>query len=156
MTNLGPWYTEDFDSLSWHDAHLYGFRLESFDSEEGAADLIIDMDYILKWDCSGDRPLFTVCKAELIFHKVFGLKINLDYSTPAAGMCPFAIDGIEREPLVFPTGGRSFRWKIPVNWPEGSLCFEAPEFTLTLVEDPVIQTNQWLSQRSNDEKKPKQ
>lgn len=145
MTNLGPWHTEDFESLSWHDVHIHGFRLEAFDPNEGTADLVLDIDYILKWQKAGNEFLFTVCRAELRFHKVFGLKLDLDYATPTAGMCPCSIDGIYREPLEFLTGFRSFRWRIPINWPHGSLEFEAPGFTQTLVGKPVIQSAQSLS-----------
>jgi hypothetical protein len=48
--NLGPWKTQDFDTLSWHDIHVHGFRFASFDEEEGAADIVFDIDYILKPD----------------------------------------------------------------------------------------------------------
>ena len=78
----------------------------------------------------------------MTFHDVFRLKLELDYETPTAGMCPFSIDGISREPLVFGTGATSFRWRIPVNWPRGSLKFEAPTFTMTLIGEPVVQSGQ--------------
>lgn len=67
MTELGPWYTDDFDALSFHDTHIHGFHLDSFNSDEGCADLTFDMDYILKWekDKEGSRFLFTLCRAEL-------------------------------------------------------------------------------------------
>lgn len=99
MEDLGPWRTEDFDALSWHDVHVHGFRLASFNDEEGSAELVLDIDYILKWENAGNQFKFTVCRASLIFHNTFGLKLNLDYATPTAGMCPFMIDGIRREPL---------------------------------------------------------
>ena len=138
MTHPGPWHTEDFDSLSWHDVHVHGIRFASFNEDEGATDLVLDIDYILKWEKSADQLLFTICRAELTFHDAFRLKLELDYLTPTAGMCPFAIDGIHREPLAFSTGFRSFRWRIPFNWPRGSLEFEAPAFTQALVGAPVV------------------
>jgi hypothetical protein len=144
MTNLGPWRTADFESLSWHDVHVYGFHLESFNSEEGAADLKLDIDFILKWEQTEDGFLFTVCQAELIFHGVFGLKFMLDFSTPTAGMCPFTIDGIERVPLEFPRGYKSFHWRIPINWPSGIIEFDAPAFSQRLIGEPVVQPMQAL------------
>lgn len=138
MTHPGSWHTEDFDSLSWHDVHVHGIRFASFNDEEGATELVLDIDYILKWEKSGDQFLFTICRADLTFHNAFRLRLELDYLTPSAGMCPFAIDAIHREPLAFPTGFKSFRWRIPINWPRGSLEFEAPAFTQTLVGRPVV------------------
>jgi hypothetical protein len=145
MIGLGPWNTEDFESLCWHDVHVYGFRLDTFNPEEGSADLIFDIDYILKWDKNEREFQFTVCKAELKFHKTFGLKFMLDYVTPSAGMCPFSIHGIERKPLTFSGGYASFHWSIAVNWPHGSLEFDAPGFTQKLTGKPVVQSGQSLS-----------
>jgi hypothetical protein len=85
MTDRSLWHTEDFESLSWHDVHVHGMRFASFNESEGAADLVLDVDYILKWDREGDAFVFTVCPAELTFHNVFRLKLELDYKTPTAG-----------------------------------------------------------------------
>jgi len=145
MNSLGPWTTEDFDSLAWHDVHVHGLRLTSFNESHGSADLVLDIDYIMKWESSGNGFQFTLCPAELVFHGVFGLKVELDYATPTAGMCPFSIHAIEREPLAFPGGSKSFRWHIPINWPHGSLRFEAAGFRLTLVGTPVVHSRQSLS-----------
>lgn len=123
MNNLGPWSTES----------------------HGAADLVLDIDYIIKWEPLGSGFQFTLCPAELVFHGVFGLKLNLDYATPTAGMCPISIHGIERTPLQFPTGSKSYRWYIPVNWPRGSLAFEAPAFTLTMMGAPIVHSRAFLS-----------
>ena len=147
LTNLGPWHTDDFESLSWHDVHVHGYRLEAVNPDEGTADLVLDIDYILNWETAGNGFLFTICRAELVFHSVFGLKLALDYATPTAGMCPFSIDRIKREPLELSTGVRSFRWHIPINWPHGSIDFEAPSFTQTLVGKPVVQSGQSLSSK---------
>ena len=144
MTGLGPWHTEDFESLSWHDVHVHGFRLDTFVAEEGASDLVLDIDYILKWHNSDSGFEFTVCQAELRFYRVFGLKFALDYSTPTAGMCPFSIDGIYREIRERPAGAKSFLWRIPINWPQGSMEFEAPSFTQRLIGGPVVQSMQSL------------
>ena len=144
MNGDGPWTTDDFDSLSWHDVHVHGLRFASFDESHGSADLVLDIDYILKWENSGNGFQFTLCPAELTFQGVFGLKLELDYATPTAGMCPFSIHAINRESVEFPTGSKSYRWHIPVNWPQGSLRFEARGFTLTLVGRPITHSQQSL------------
>jgi hypothetical protein len=143
--DLGPWKTEDFEALSWHDVHIHGVRFAAFNEVEGAADLVLDIDYILKREQVEQGFRFTVCQAELRFYDAFGLKLELDYRTPSAGMCPLSIDGITREPLESPNGAKSFRWCIPINWPQGNLEFEAPSFTLTLVGKPVTGASQCLA-----------
>jgi hypothetical protein len=145
MTDRGPWSNKDFEALSWHDVHVHGFRLERCNEEEGSADLVMDIDYILDWREEPSGFLFTVCQAVLRFHSVFALKMSLDYAGPKAGMSPFSLAGIERERIDFATGYRSYRWHIPLNWPNGSLDFEAPEFTQELVGEPQVQSQQFLS-----------
>ena len=144
MSEVGPWTNEDFDAMSWHDAYVYGFRLESFDDEKGSADLVLDIDYILKWVKTDDSYLFSVCQAVLRFHEVFGLRFLLDYATPTAGTCPFRLNDIERERLEFPNGYTSYRWRLPFAWPHGEIEFEAPRFTQSLVGTPQLQDSQCL------------
>jgi len=151
MSQAGPWTNEDFEHLSWHDVNVHGWRLDTFDSDEGCADLVLDIDFILHWEKSGSAFLFTVCRADLCFHQVLGLRLALDYATPTAGMCPFSIDGIVRELLVAPNGHRSYRWRLPVNWPRGLLEFEAPAFTQTLTGTPRVQAAQWLAGEHRDD-----
>ena len=138
MNHLGPWNNDDFEVMSWHDVHVHGLRFISFNEEHGAADIALDLDYILKWDESGDQLLFTICRADLVFHDVFGLKLELDYATPTSGMCPFSIDTIKRELISYPTGSNTFRWRIDVNWPHGSIEFDAPSFTQSLTGRPIV------------------
>ena len=140
MNNAGPWTTKDFDAMSWHDVHVHGFRLDGYKETEGSADLIFDIDYILKWDRSGDCVSFTVCRADLRFHAAFGLKVMLDYATPSAGMCPFSINCIEREVITAPIGHTSYNWRLPINWPKGSLEFQALGFTQVLSGKPQVQS----------------
>jgi hypothetical protein len=146
MIDLGPWSDEDFERLSWHDVHVHAVKLEEFDGENGSADLLLDIDYILKWEQVGTGYIFTVCQAVLRFQQVFGLRFTLDYKTPTAGMCPFSINGIEREPMEAANGYRSFRWHLPINRPAGSIEFEAPSFTQTLIGSPSVQPEQYLAQ----------
>ena len=141
----GPWRTQDYEKLSWHDCHVHGWKFGGFNDAEGAADLVLDIDYIMKWERDGDAFQFTVCRAELTFHDAFRLNFSLDYVTPTAGMSPFTIREIERQPLEAPNGYKSFRWNIEISWPKGFLTFEAPGFTQRLVGKPYVQPNQALS-----------
>ena len=152
MNDLGPWNINDFEQMSWHDVHVYGFKLENFITDEGTSDLVFDIDYILKWEKSNDQFRFLISRAELRFHDVFGLKMDLDYTKLTAGMSPFSIDGIERELLEFQTGYKSYQWKIPINWPSGSFEFQAPNFSQKLTGKLYKQNQQVLiSENRNNE-----
>ena len=128
LKDTGPWTETDFDRLSWHDVDVYGFRLESFDEALGTADLVLDIDYILAWNCVDGAIDLDRSRASLRFHQVFGLKVALDYAAASAGMCAFSLDAIHREPLPYD----GWRWRLEVNWPMGVLEFEAKGFTQTL------------------------
>jgi hypothetical protein len=143
--NTGPWSTRDFERMSWHDVHLHGFRFEDYDPDSGSAELLLDIDYILAWEQSGAAYSFTVCQALLRFQRVSGFRMSLDYSAPSAGMCPFSISGIEREPIERANGSVTYRWLLPVSWPAGFVAFEAPSFTQTLVGAPRAQSAQSLA-----------
>jgi hypothetical protein len=150
------WYTADFEVLSWHDVHVHGFRI--VEGEAGAADLALDLDFILAWLGPEDgRYRFRVAQAILQFHDVFDLRVALDYAACSAGTCPFSIDRIVREPLHGGPGDENeeqsddhrfdagpWRWRVEVNWPEGALEFQASGFSQWLLGDAVEQDAMWL------------
>lgn len=143
MMDRSEWTTADFKTLSWHDCHVYGFSLE--EGEYGTCELSFDLDFIVEWQCHVDRSAeFLVAPATLTFHAVFGLRVELDYAIVSAGMCPFGLDGIEREALTSPTGYSRFRWRLPVNWPKGLITFESPGFTQVLRQPPILVPRQAL------------
>jgi hypothetical protein len=127
------WSTSDFDTMSWHDNHVYGFRLVNENPDEGTADVIFDIDYILEWINVDHQFRFIVAQASLRFHMVSHLRLSLDYRGPTAAMGPFSFADIERRGVTYPTGFQSFQWEIDINWPTGKIEFEAPSFTQVLV-----------------------
>ena len=144
------WTTDDFDDLSWHDCHVHGFRLGQVNPERGTAELEFDLDFIVEWLERGSEFRFRIAPATLTFHDVFGLRVELDYAAPAAGMTPFSIDGIVRERVASPAGAPASRWRLPISWPAGEITFESPGFTQVLGREPIEQKAQCLttSQRS--------
>ena len=150
MTHSTRWSTDDFEEMSWHDVHVHGFQIVQNDGENGTAELVLDIDYILEWRENENKFSFVVAQASLRFHEVFGLKLTLDYATPTAGMCPFSLAGIEREPRVFPTSYTSYKWRLGINWPAGEIEFQSPGFTQSLTGKLYTQPSQWLepSQRN--------
>lgn len=131
--NKRQWTTSDFDTMSWHDVHVHGFRLAAENPDEGTADIVFDIDYILEWTNTGQDFTFSVAQASLRFHEASDLRFSLDYKGPTAGMCPFSLAGIERRQIIYPTGAQSFGWKIDINWPLGKIEFDAPRFTQDIV-----------------------
>jgi hypothetical protein len=129
------WTTDDFDELSWHDCHVHGFRLVNIRPEEDSADLELDIDFILEWEGHYD---YRIAPATLTFHRVFGLRFELDYVSPTAALCAFALDGIKREEVNYAPGYRSFRWRHPINWPKGEVTFESPGFTQKLRGESIL------------------
>ncbi|MBI1370073.1 MAG: hypothetical protein GC162_15645 [Planctomycetes bacterium] len=70
----------------------------------------------------------------------------IDYAEPvAAGVTPFSIDGIYRDPLTHASGGTSFRWRLPLNWPTGEITFQSPGFTQILRREPIVYDGQFLT-----------
>jgi hypothetical protein len=132
------WTDADFDELSWHDNYVHGIQVEG-GGEFGTGTLILDLDYILEWlRPSGQLFEFRIAPASLTFHDVFALKIDLDWI--GAAMSPFSISQISRQKLPH----ESWSWSIGVNWPEGTITFEATGFTQMLRSEPLIKREQHL------------
>jgi hypothetical protein len=144
VTSRSRWTTADFDELSWHDCHVYGVRLHEF-GEFGTADVELDIDFIVEWVCATEGTFqFRVAPATLTFHQAFGLRVELDYDSVSAGMTPFSLDGIERDPPPG-AGPASYAWRLRVNWPKGLITFTSPGFTLTLRREPILIDRQRLT-----------
>ena len=127
---------DDFDAYSWHDNHVHAFRIR--EGAHGTGEHVLDLDYILEWLSVPEGPFrFRVAPATLTFHGVVALRLSLDYAILSAGMTPFSIQGIEREVHLYDNGLSSFRWRIPINWPEGEITFIASGFTQVLRAAPL-------------------
>src|SRR5690348_10864963 len=116
------WTHNDFDSLSWHDNHVHGLRIEA--GEDGAGELELDIDHILEWLKSGESFRYRISPARLRFHVVTDLRLMIDWAAASAAFGPFSIGGIERR---FERRSRytAICWRIPVNFPPGEITFEA-------------------------------
>ena len=141
-----------FDTLSWHDCHLWGLALRPGDPDVGdwRSDLILDIDFIVEWLCEpGGTVRFRVAPADLVFHGVTDLRLHVDCDEGyQAALHPLSIDGIERAPVrdqhVY-LDRPYYRWTVRLNWPSGStIDFGAVGFTQTLRADPVVTDQQAL------------
>ncbi|HVS72207.1 MAG TPA: hypothetical protein VHQ47_13205 [Phycisphaerae bacterium] len=134
------WTNADFESMSWHDCHIHGLHIGEINEDWGACELELDIDYIMEWILESDRSFkFRLAPATLTFHRASGLRMMLDYT--GAGMTPFEISGIEREPHIFQGQVTTYHWRLPISWPMGesrAITFDAPGFTQTLRRDPIL------------------
>ncbi|MEM6554059.1 MAG: hypothetical protein AAF750_18230 [Planctomycetota bacterium] len=143
---MARWTTDDFESLSWHDCHVHGFRFGPLNEECGSADLLFDIDFIEQWQCGDDGVCrFVLAPATLTFHAATELRLDIDFEAIQAGMAPFSLDGIEREQVQYTPRHSSYRWRLPVNWPSGEITFESPGFTQVRRGETRVTTNQCLS-----------
>jgi hypothetical protein len=123
------WTDADFASMSWHDNHVYAFRIE--EGEWGSGKLILDIDYIEEWLPNEKSFRFRIVPARLIFREVTNLRLSLDYGAVSAGMCPFSIHEIKRTK-------EAPSWTIEINWPKGEISFTASGFEQVAAGEPVV------------------
>ena len=150
-------YSEgDFDTLSWHDCHVWAVRFDLGDPDEGdwTADLVLDLDFIVEWlppEATGCR--FRVAPATLAFHGVTDPRISINWGASGFqnGIHPVVIDSVERERVpdqkVY-LDRPYFSWRIAFNWPaESEITFGAVGFTQSLLSEPVVVEGQSLPRR---------
>ena len=72
------WTHNDFDTMGWHDATIYGLSIEKSE-DHWTADFLLDIDYLFKWV----HPIppaqtftFWVAPCTLIFKECFDVHIN--------------------------------------------------------------------------------
>ena len=144
----------DFERLSWHDCHVWRIELRAGDSAAGewTSDLVLDLDYVVEWRCgAGGRGQFRVAPATLAFHGVTDLAIAIDWGRSgfSRALHEVSIDGIERERVTDQKvylDRAYYRWTIRLNWPRaGTIAFGAVGFTQTLVAEPLLVDEQFLS-----------
>jgi len=137
----------EFESVSWHDCYFYGFSLRA--GEHGTGSLVLDLDFIVEWLSPVEGFFrFRVAPATLTFREVSELRVELSYVDPNAALGPFALDGIEREVVTYPTGWSSYRWVLNVNWPHGYFRFASPGFTQILRAEPLVSNSPRLESSS--------
>lgn len=144
----------DFDSLSWHDCHLWGIELRAGDAETGdwTSDLALDIDLIVEWICGPEGSMrFRVAPATLIFHGVTDLSIAVTQEQQGAQVAlhPWSMDRVERTPVAdrkLYLDRPYYRGLISLNWPKrGEILFGAWSFTQTLRAEPLLTERQHLA-----------
>jgi hypothetical protein len=143
----------DFETLSWHDCHVWGLALRPGDPDAGdwRSDLVLDIDFIVEWLCGVDGATrFRVAPADLAFHGVTDLQVRVDWDGGGqVALHPLSIGGIERRTVSDQTvylDRPYYRFTIHLSWPQGGIItFGAVGFTQTLRAEPVVTASQSLS-----------
>lgn len=157
---IGEAGTAGFDTLSWHDCHVWCLELRAGDAESGdwTSDLALDIDYIAEWICGASgHAQFRVAPATLVFHGATDLRVAVDPETQGTQIAlhPWSIDRIERAPIAEQSVHLDrpyYRWRIALNAPrDGEIVFGAWGFTQTLRAEPLLSERQLLTrvQRSS-------
>lgn len=124
------WTEADFDTMGWHDATIYGMKLDG--------DLSFDMDYIFKWnqpEVEYFQFTFFVAPCTLIFRDVQELSFELIQPLYDNRM---EIDDIELEV----TDGRHYYTIITQ---QGHISFSASGYTQTVRMYPSFQLSQTIA-----------
>jgi hypothetical protein len=148
---------ENFDQMSWHDCHIWGmeFRVSEPGKDDWTSELILDIDFIVEWICSTDGVTgFRIAPANLVFHGVTDLKINIDCDKGLqTTLHPLSINHIERERIrdqKIYLDRPYYKWGICLNWPDESrLTFGSAGFSQILRAEPVFTCEQYLPRRES-------
>ena len=151
------WTDADFDTLSWHDCHIWGIDLRAgnADDDDWTSDLALDIDFLVEWLRESDESFrFRVAPATLVFHGVTDLSINVAWQPTGfqVALHPVSIAHIERTAIenqkVF-LDRPYYRFRIASSWPAGGeIVFGAVGFTQTLRAEPIVSADQRLTLRT--------
>ncbi len=133
---------QDFDQMGWHDCYIHAFTTATATGDTFKSELILDIDYILKWvTVPGDgRFFFWVVPCTLVFSDVLDLSIHIE----SGQMLPeFCITGISREEKLYGNGYSSRRWNIELLG--GEIKFEATGYHQFIRRLPVYTPEQYFS-----------
>jgi hypothetical protein len=147
------WTDGDFETMGWHDATVHAL---AFDENEEDAELLLDIDYIVRWidpEPPAEHFRFLVAPATLAFQSVWSLEGELEAQRTllqiqdihrrepenerqrAAGVQSWTIEGHDFEISLLASGFRQHFRARPVEMAtqrlelaqRGGISFEQPE-----------------------------
>lgn len=121
------WTEKDFNQMGWHDATVYGLRLNKH--------LELDIDYIFHWnepDIEGFHFTFWVAPATLVFETPTDFSFELTQS----------LDGnwLEIQDIEMNEGNGTRQWKIITT--QGSISFKSNSYKQFIRKQPSLQLGQ--------------
>lgn len=138
------WTQDDYEQMGWHDCSIYGLTFLPVD-EEGATNLLFDIDYIFKWvnpSKPGQPFSFWISPCTLLFKDTFALTINVDRRGGTTDMLEIAdlylVDKVEQE-----TKNWIYEWKIDLQ--EGDIKFKSSGFEQIVRQKPIFTGGQFLT-----------
>lgn len=121
------WTEKDYDQMGWHDATVYGLRLNK--------DLEIDLDYIFQWnqpEVEGFHFTFLVGPCTLVFESPTELSFELNQS--------FDDKWLEIEDIEMTLVDNKRHWTIIAK--QGDISFKADSFKQIVRRLPSLQLGQ--------------
>ncbi len=118
------------------------------------SDLMLDIDYICEWICKEDKTCkFKVSPADLVFHGITDMKIDIDWGDSGFQSC---IEGgipileITREQIQnqkVHLDKPYYKWLIKLTFQakDSFISFGATGFTQTLRKEPILINEQALT-----------
>jgi hypothetical protein len=139
MLEKEVWTDEDFDIMGWHDSRLYSFSMPNEKFE-----FALDIDYIFKWEKSGDQYLgFWVSASDIVFHNVSDFRIEIDQGQ--ALLC-FIMDLTRKNSRLSPNG-KCTLWDYEIELDTGAISFTSTGFIQRLKHQPILSETQSLDNR---------
>jgi hypothetical protein len=118
---------KDFEQMGWHDATVYGLRLNN--------DLELDIDYILQWnepDLEGFKFTFWVAPATLVFKNIKNLRLEVEINPDKLLINAIEIDDIERT-----RKGHTSHWTIITH--QGDIEFDSDGYEQFIRREPSFE-----------------
>jgi len=136
VLNETKWTEADFEQMSWHDCTIHAM---AFGNENHQ--LMIDIDYICKWETKPKSFLFWVAPSILIFRNVYDLNIS-------SNSLDLTILEIKRENPRRPKNveyidGLEYDWIIETTL--GEITFTSVGYNQLIRNKPVLIKRQNLS-----------
>ena len=127
------WTIDDFAQMGWYDC-----LIRAFSFSEDCTELLLDIDYILKWVLDEENQTFSfwIAPATLVFSDISTLAFNTD--TPE-----LTIDEISFEKSEFNDGQKQwYNWNISLHY--GEINFEATDFVQYIRANPILVNQQLI------------
>lgn len=121
------WTEKDFEQMGWHDATVYGLRLNQ--------NLELDLDYILQWnkpDIEGFQFTFWVAPVTLVFERPTDISFELTQS--------FNDKWLEIQDIEMNLTDNNRNWTIITQ--QGDISFKADSFKQVIRKRPSFQLGQ--------------
>ncbi len=121
------WTEKDFEQMGWHDATVYGLRLNN--------DFELDIDYILQWnepDLEGFRFTFWVAPATLAFKNVRNLEFEVEINPANLPINAIEISDIDRS-----RKGPTSHWTIITQ--QGDFEFDSGGYEQFIRQEPSLE-----------------